>query len=169
MGLDDWRHLATNKNILDGRHSELMTDTIRLTKAIHYAVFDSGATGNFIIEGAPVFNKCIDANPVYVTLPDGQRSTSTHTYNLDIPWLPHSTTGAHIVPGLLHSSLISTRKFYDAGCKVKFSKTGCKVYYQGKLVMKGNKSNKTGLWHLPVNPSEPPDEENIAEVTKKIK
>ena len=33
--------------------------------------------------------------------------------------------------------------------------------------MKGNISNKTGLWHLPVNPSEPPDDENITEVTSK--
>ena len=112
-------------------------------------------------------NKCVDMNPVSITLPDGQRITSTHTCNLDIPWLPHRITEAHIVPGLLHSSLISTRKFCDAGCKVEFSETGCKVYYQGKLVMKGNKSNKTGLWHLPVNPSEPPVEENITEVTSR--
>ena len=144
-----------------------MTDTVRLTKAIHYAVFDSGATGNFIIEGTPVVNKCVDMNPVSITLPDGQRITSTHTCNLDIPWLPHSITEAHIVPGLSHSSLISTRNFCDAGCKVEFDRTGCKVYYQGKLVMKGNKSNKTGLWHLPVNLSEPPDDDNITEVTNK--
>ena len=31
-----------------------------------------------------------------------------------------------------------------------------------------NKSDKTGLWHLPVNPSEPPDYENITGVTNKI-
>ena len=86
---------------------------------------------------------------------------------MDIPWLPHSITEAHIVPGLSQSSLISTRKFCDAGCKVKFDETGYKVYYQGKLVMKGSKSNKTGLWHLPENPSEPPDDKNITEVTNK--
>ena len=147
-----------------------MTDPTRLTKVIHYAIFDSGATGNFLVEGAPLLDRCIDTNPVSITLPGGQKITSTHTCNLDIPWLPHSITEAHTVPGLLHSSLISTRKFCDTGCKVEFSETGCKVYYQGKLVMKGNKSNKTGLWHLPVNPIEPPDDKNIIEVTsKKIK
>ena len=50
---------------------------------------------------------------------------------------------------------------------MEFNKKECKVYYQGKLVMKGNKSDKTGLWHLPVNPSEPPDDANITGVTNK--
>ena len=162
-----WKQFTTTKNLPDGKHNDLLTDTVKLTKAIHYAVFDSGATGNFIIEGAPVVNKCVDLNPISITLPDGQTITSTHTCNLDIPWLPHNITEAHIVPGLLHSSLISTRKFCDAGCKVEFNETGCKVYYQGKLVMKGDKSDKIGLWHLPVHPSEPPDGENITGVTSK--
>ena len=99
-----------------------MIDPGRLTKVTYYAVFDSEATGNFIIEGAPVVNKCIATNPVSITLPDGQRITSTHTFNLDIPWLPHSITAAHIVPGLLHSSLISTRKSCDAGSNMNLAK-----------------------------------------------
>ena len=33
--------------------------------------------------------------------------------------------------------------------------------------MKGNRSDKTVLWHLPINPNEPPDDENITEVTNK--
>ena len=75
-----------------------MTDVTRLTKAIHYAMFDSGAIDNFLIEGAPVVNKCIDTSPVSITLPDGQKITSTHTYNLNITWLTHSITEAHM-PG----------------------------------------------------------------------
>ena len=101
-----WKQLATNNILLDGQHNELMTDATGLTKAIHYAIFDSGSTGNILIKGAPVVNKCIDTSPVSITLPDGQKITSTHTCNLDIPWLPHIITEAHIVPGLLQYTVI---------------------------------------------------------------
>ena len=49
-----WKQLTTTKNLLDGKHNDLLTDTVKLTKVIHCAVFDSGATGNFVVEGAPV-------------------------------------------------------------------------------------------------------------------
>ena len=122
-----WKQLAANNNLLDGKHNELMIDTSKLINALHYTIFDSGSTGNFRIEGAPVVNKCVAINPVSVTLPTGKTIMSTHKCNLDIPWLPHKITEAHIVPGLSHSLLILTMTFCDVGCKVQFDEKQCKV------------------------------------------
>jgi hypothetical protein len=52
-----------------------------------------------------------------------------------------------------HLSLISTRKFCDAGCKVTFDVDECKVYYEQKLVLSGKRDPQTGLWKVPINPT----------------
>ena len=68
-------------------------------------------------------------------------------------------TEAHIVPGLTHASLISTRKFCDAGCKVVFDEQECRVYFKKKLVLTGQRvpidEQCGGLWRLPINPKAP--------------
>ena len=87
----------------------------RLKGAVQYAISDSGATGHFLLQGSPVVNKRPTSYPLKTTLPNGKIIQSTHTCNLDTPWLPYALTEAHIVPGLSHPSLISTRKFADAG------------------------------------------------------
>ena len=89
-----------------------------------------------------------------MTLPNGKIIHSTHTCNLDIPWLPAEMT-EHIVPGLTQFSLISTRQFCDAGCKVIFDKEECRICYKYKkrLVLSGKRDRKSGLWKLPINPT----------------
>ena len=62
-------------------------------------------------------------------------------------------TEAHIVPCLAHASLISTRKFCDAGCKVMFDDDECRVYFKNELVLVGGRDADTGLWQLPINPT----------------
>ena len=76
------------------------------TPPTDYALSDSGASGHFLTASAHAINKTIAATPLVVTLPDGATIFSTHTCNLDMPWLPDSVTEAHIIPGLSHSSLI---------------------------------------------------------------
>lgn len=127
------------------------------TPHVHNAVSDSGATGHFLVAGAPAVNIRRATDPIHVTLPDGSKIHSSHTCNLDIPWLPSHLTEAHILPGLAHSSLISTRKFCDAGCQVVFDQHECRVYHQGDLVLLGGRDKKTGLWQLPINPNVKPD------------
>ena len=87
----------------------------RLQGAVQYAISDSGATGHFLSQGAPVVNKRPTSSPLKITPPNDKSIQSTHTCNLDIPWIPDALTEAHIGPGLSHSSLISMRKFADAG------------------------------------------------------
>ena len=85
-------------------------------------------------------------------LPDGSIIYSTHTCKLDIPWLPKEMTEAHIVPYLQHSSLISTEKFCEAGCKVVFDERECRVYYKGELVLSGGRDKRTRMWKLLISP-----------------
>ncbi len=118
------------------------------------ALSDSGATSHFIAEGAHVINKQVDHNPITITLPDGATLTSSHTCNVDIPWLRHSATKAHIVPGLAHASLLSTAKFCDAGYVVTFDAHHCKVFDGQTLVLKGGRDATTNLWRLPLNPQQ---------------
>ena len=85
--------------------------------AIKYAISDSGATGHFLVEGVPVTNLQVADNPISITITNGKIITSTHTYNLGIPWLLKQMTEAHLVPGLAHAPLISTRKFVNQDAK----------------------------------------------------
>ena len=128
------------------------------------AISDSGATGHFLVAGAPAVNIVPAAKPINILLPNGKRIRSTHTCNLDIPWLPAHMTEAHIVPGLSHSSLVSTRKFCDAGCKVVFDQHECRVYKDGALVHVGDRDPGTNLWRLPINPRERPKQVLPAEL-----
>eukprot|EP00804_Cyclotella_cryptica_P014203 CCRYP_005627-RA/>CCRYP_005627-RA protein AED:0.48 eAED:0.39 QI:0/-1/0/1/-1/1/1/0/305 len=125
------------------------------TRHQHYAIFDSGAMAHFLVNKAHVVNKHPALKPLTIRLPNGKHIVSTHTCNLDLPWLPHSITEAHIVPGLSHSSLISTRKFCHAGCQVTLDQHSCKIYYQGALVLTGTRDETTGLWKVPIHPHRP--------------
>eukprot|EP00804_Cyclotella_cryptica_P004967 CCRYP_014094-RA/>CCRYP_014094-RA protein AED:0.12 eAED:0.01 QI:0/0/0/1/1/1/2/0/1245 len=122
-------------------------------KPPEYTILDSGATAHFRIKGAMVKNKQPTCNPLKIKLPDGSVIQSTHTCNLDIPWLPDSVTEAHIVPGLAHSLLVATRKFCDAGCKIIFDLDGCRIIYKGNVVLTGTRDPSSGLWRVPINPT----------------
>ena len=62
-----------------------------------------------------------------IKLPDGTIVWSIHTCNLDIPWLSHKITQANIVPGLKHSSLISTKKLCETGCNMVVNLSSCEA------------------------------------------
>ena len=94
------------------------------------------------------------SSPLQITLPNGQMIQSTHTCNLEILWLTNTVTEAHIVPSLSYSSLISTRKFIDLGCKVIFDIDEYRIHYKGVLVLTGKTDRTTGLWNLSTNPRE---------------
>lgn len=121
-----WTKLMQANNIREDTNPNSFKKSY-ITRAVKWAVSDSGATSHFMLEGAPVVNKQIAKHPITVTLPDSTKLHSTHTCNLDIPWLPSHITEAHIIPGMTHSSLISTRKFCNAGCRVVFDLTECRV------------------------------------------
>mgnify|MGYP007004165810 FL=1 len=153
------RHKALRALFERGNVEWKKIPTKTLVENVAWAISDSGATGHFVVEGAPVINKQPATNPITITLPSGSTIQSTHTCNLDIPWLLHHVTKAHIAPGLAHSSLISTRKFCAAGCKVAFDEDECRVCYQDRLALVGGRCPITDLWRLPINPISPHEKE----------
>ena len=120
------------------------------------ALSDSGATSHFIVEGGHITNKQIALNPITITLHEGATLQSMHTCNVDIPWLHHKATTAHIVPGLAHASLLSTAHFCNASYTVYFDATFCRIYDGPTLVLEGGCNIATNLWRLPLNPHSPP-------------
>ena len=96
--------------------------------------------------------------------PSGEMLQSPHTCNLKIPWLPAEMQKAHIVPGLVHTTLISIRQFCKAGAEVLFDGNACYVLHRGRIVLKGTINKQTDLWDLPIAPTEPlgmPDTEGV--------
>ncbi len=141
-----WHNIIQANNLHELSAASTIFSKEKLKRAVQWAISDSGATGHFLVENAPVTNKQVATHLITTTLPNGRSIKSTHTCNLDIPWLPHAMTETHIVPGLAHSSLISTRKFCDAGCKVSFDMDECRVYFKGQLVSTGNRDPIHKLW-----------------------
>ena len=99
---------------------DALMNTAQIKIAVDMAIADAGATAHFAIPGAPVINKKIASNPLTINLPDGEQLHSTHTCELDIPWLPQAARIAHIIPGIQHTSLISIKVLCDMGCKVSY-------------------------------------------------
>jgi hypothetical protein len=152
---DDITVMANNRSSEETQHNEANhsnAENIPPT-TITMGISDSGATGHFLQADAPVTNKQVAINPIRITLPDGNKILSSHTCNLDIPWLPDDITAGHIVPKLTHTSLLATRQFCDNGCEVTFTKKACKVTIEGKTVLEGPRDPHTKLWHLPINPT----------------
>ena len=98
-----WKQILHANNIQNHPMAEQMLNTTKIRRAVEWAISDSGATGHFLVEGVPVVNKQVAERPIAIKLLDGGIIRSTHTGNLDIPWLPNQMTECHIVPGLAHS------------------------------------------------------------------
>ena len=71
--------------------------------------------------------------------------------NLETPWLPDEAKIAHIVPGLVHSSLVFIKVLYAAGCKVMYEVHTCNVYFNEKILWQGVKEPTTGIWVPPLD------------------
>ena len=125
------------KKVLNDALFDKVKSRTQGSHSARWAIADAGATGHFVMAGVPVINVRLTTNPIRITLPNGQIIVSTHTCNLNIPWLPAFMTEAYIVPGMAHSPLISIRKLCDGGCKVKYNETEVRVIYKEKHVLSG--------------------------------
>ncbi|KAL7464463.1 hypothetical protein ACHAXS_004797 [Conticribra weissflogii] len=94
-----------------------------------WGIGDAGATGSFLLPGAPIINLRKAEKPLQIHLPDGGQIFSTHKSNLDIPWLPKEATRAYIAPGLAHTLLILIKQLCNNGCKVVYDKPAFRVYF----------------------------------------
>ena len=128
----------------------LQTVDFKLEDLKNWAILDSGATSHFLVTNAPVNDILPAANPLTVQIPNGERVTSTHTCNLDMPHLPEPARQGHIMPGLASHSLLSVTKLCNAGCTVEFTMIGCNITYRGRKIVCGKKCTATGLWMIPI-------------------
>jgi hypothetical protein len=62
--------------------------------------------------------------------------------------LPPQATQAHILPGLVHSSLISVGQLCDKGCIVTFTHDQVTVTKNKKGVMHGSRDPKSHHWRV---------------------
>ena len=145
-------NMSADGKLQQSANASMVFNAEQLVHLVKYALSDSGASSHFLMKGLPAVNIKIAELPIAIKLPDDSIIWSTHTCNLDNPWLPHEMTEAHIVSGLAHSSLISTKKFCEEGCKVVFDEEECRVCYKDELVLSGGRDKKTEMWQLPINP-----------------
>ena len=110
---------------------------------------------------APVCNKIKAINPVTVTMPNGTRVASTHECKLDIPLLPQAARFGHILPSLMKYSTILVVKLCNAGCEVQFRNISCVERHCGRIIMAGNKCQRTGLWFVPLTGTEQNDQSKV--------
>jgi hypothetical protein len=111
-------------------------------------MLDSGCTSNFLSAAAPCSDKQAAHVPLNVNMPNGTTIQSSHTCTLLLTDLPPQARQAHILPGLVHNSLISVGQLCDSKCSVTFTQDQVTVSRNGKNVMYGSQDPKSRLWRV---------------------
>jgi hypothetical protein len=112
------------------------------------AILDSGCTSIFLSAAEPCSNKQSAHIPLNVNMPNGMTIQSSHTCNLLLTALPPQARQAHILPGLVHNSLILVGQLCDNGCIVTFTQDQVTVSKNEKCVMYGSRDPKSRLWRV---------------------
>ena len=66
-----WRHIIHDNSLTKLPQASMALNTKRIVRAVKWAISDSGATGHFMVEGAPVINKQPAQHPIKILMPDG--------------------------------------------------------------------------------------------------
>jgi hypothetical protein len=111
-------------------------------------ILDSGCTINFLSAAAPCSDKQAAHVPLNVNIPNGMTIQSSHTCNPYLTYLPPQVRHAHILPGLVHNSLISVGQLCDNGSSVTFTQDQVTVSKNQKCVMYGSRDPKSRLWRV---------------------
>jgi hypothetical protein len=112
------------------------------------AILDSGCTSIFLSAAAPCSDKQAAHVLLNVNVPNGTTIQSSHTCSLLLTELPPQARQAHILPGLLHNSLISVGQLCDNGCSVTFTQDQVTVSKNKTCVMYGSRDRKSRLWRV---------------------
>jgi hypothetical protein len=88
-------------------------------------------------------------------MPNGTSIQSSHTCDLLITELTPQSRKAHVLPGLVHNSLISVGRLCDNGCDVTFNKEAVSVMNNGKFVMIRSRDPHSGLWRVNLKNAKP--------------
>jgi hypothetical protein len=112
------------------------------------AILDSGCTINFLSATAPCSNKQEAYVPLSLNMHNGTTIQSSHTCDLLVAYLPPPARKAHILPGLVHNSLILVAQLCDNRCSVTFTQEQVTVSKNGKCVMYGSRDPRSRLWRV---------------------
>ena len=131
----------SNNSFWESPNAETMFNASNIKIAVDMAVADSGVTGHFVLPSNKVSYMKISKKSLTINLPNGTQLKSTHTCEIGAPRLPKESRRAHIVPGMVHTSLILIKLLTDAGCTVVYDNHKCRVYFRTKLVWAGGVRN----------------------------
>jgi hypothetical protein len=81
-------------------------------------------------------------------MPNGTKIQSSHTCDLLLEDFPPQERKAHILPGLVHNSLISVGQLCDNGCSTTFTQEQVTVSKNRKCVMYGSRYPSSRLWRV---------------------
>jgi hypothetical protein len=109
-------------------------------------ILDSGCTSNFLSSTASCTSKQAAHIPLSVNMHNGTSIQLSHTCDLLLMYLPPQARKVHVLPGLVHNSLISVRQLCDNGCDIIFNKDTVYVMNNGKCAMIGARDPQSGLW-----------------------
>jgi hypothetical protein len=112
------------------------------------SILDSGCTSNFLSATAPCSDKQAVHVPLNVNMPNGTTIQPSHTCNLLLTDPPPQAWQAHILPGLVHNSLILVGQLCNNGYSVTFTQEQVTVSKKGKCVMYGSRDPKSRLWRV---------------------
>jgi hypothetical protein len=113
-------------------------------------------------------NKRPSAQPILVTLPNGDSIISTHEALLPFPHLPDQAINAHIFLALHRHALLSVGTFCDAGCTAEFTAGELKIKYKGETVLVGARI-PPGLWQINLNYKHTPHPQANGAYTNQLK
>jgi hypothetical protein len=84
---------------------------------------------------------------ISIVHPGGDCMTTNQAIDLLLSNLPPEARLTHQLPGLINN-LLSIAVLCNAGCKVFFHNTGCKVTLNGKTILQGWRDPQNCLWHV---------------------
>jgi hypothetical protein len=122
------------------------------------SILDYGCASNFLSATAPCTIKRSGQIQLSVNMHNSTSIQSSHTCDLlltDPPPPPPQARNAHVLPGLVHNSLISVGKLCDDGCELTFKKEAVSVMKDGKCAMLGSCDPHSGLWRAHLKKSKP--------------
>ena len=89
------------------------------TNLFNYAIVDSGTSSHMITPNTPCINKLV-SNGLNIRLPNDTFTKSTHTADLDLPFLDKQAKNSHVVPAFKDYSLFSVPQLTKLGYTVIF-------------------------------------------------
>ena len=110
---------------------------------------NTGINNDMVHINLPFSNITKTPNGVKVMYPDGNTAQATHEAVLNLPILPIAARKVHLFESLASGALISLGKLCDSGCTAYFNATKVYIFFKGKIIMQGARSNATNnLWKV---------------------